>query len=72
MFGEGGCVVEGLEGVVVVVEVVAVEVVAVEVVADNMAVGKTAGDFGGSVVDIVEGSTGVAFVAGGLVLVELG
>ena len=46
MFGEGGCVVEGLEGVIVVVVVVVVEAVA-----DNMAVGKTAGDFGGRVVD---------------------
>jgi len=64
MFGEGGYVVEGLEGVVVVVAVVAV--------ADSMVVGKIAGDFGDRVVDIVEGSTGVAFVAVGLVLVGLG
>ena len=64
MFGEGGCVVEGLEGVVVVVAVVAV--------ADSMAVGKIVGDFGDRVVDIVGGSTGVASVAGGLVLVGLG
>ena len=64
MFGEGGYVVEGLEGVVVVVAVVAV--------ADSMAVGKIAGDFGDRVVGIVEGSTRVAFVAVGLVLVGLG
>ena len=64
MFGEGGYVVEGPEGVVVVVAVVAV--------ADSMVVGRIAGDFGDRAVDIVEGSTGVAFVAVGLVLVGLG
>ena len=44
MFGEGDLVVEGLGGVVAVVEVVVVEVVV-----GNMVVGKIAEDFGGRV-----------------------